>query len=194
MAPADDPRDAARSLAAAVRPLDPKEADDQARILAWIDSGAQLFRTAPPATPPCHLVVYFALLDEASRALLLVDHRKAGLWLPTGGHVEDGEDPRDTVRREALEELGITPAFHDRAGAGTPLFLTVTATRGDHSHTDVTMWFVLRGDRDMSLAPDPGEFSDARWFSLDGQPGWPTGLYDPEMERFARKLTRALDG
>lgn len=117
-----------------------------------------------------------------------------GLWVPTGGHVEDGEDPRDTVRREALEELGITAAFHDRAGAGTPLFLTVTATRGDHSHTDVTMWFVLRGDHEMSLTPDPGEFRDARWFSLDGQPGWPAGLYDPEMERFARKLTRALDG
>ncbi|MFE5112552.1 hypothetical protein [Streptomyces sp. NPDC056663] len=25
--------------------------------------------------------------------MLLVAHRKAGLWLPAGGHVEPGEDP-----------------------------------------------------------------------------------------------------
>jgi 8-oxo-dGTP pyrophosphatase MutT (NUDIX family) len=39
--------------------------------------------------------------------VLLVDHKNARLWLPTGGHVEEGEDPRATVVRELKEELGL---------------------------------------------------------------------------------------
>lgn len=40
-------------------------------------------------------------------ATLLHWHRKVGLWLPTGGHVEPNEDPIQAARREALEETGI---------------------------------------------------------------------------------------
>ena len=39
--------------------------------------------------------------------MLLVDHRNAKLWLPTGGHVERDEHPWRTVEREAAEEPGI---------------------------------------------------------------------------------------
>jgi 8-oxo-dGTP pyrophosphatase MutT (NUDIX family) len=67
--------------------------------------------------------------------VLLGDHVKSGLWLPSGGHVEHGEDPRDTVDREAFEELGIRARFHDRLGAGRPFFLTVTPTLGEYSTT-----------------------------------------------------------
>ena len=41
------------------------------------------------------------------QATLLHWHRKIGLWLPPGGHVEPGEDPVQAVLREALEETGI---------------------------------------------------------------------------------------
>ena len=43
--------------------------------------------------------------DELERAH--VRSTEASLWLPTGGHVEPGEDPSDTVERECQEELGI---------------------------------------------------------------------------------------
>ncbi|MHB8375756.1 MAG: NUDIX domain-containing protein, partial [Dehalococcoidia bacterium] len=38
---------------------------------------------------------------------LLHWHRKNGMWLPPGGHVEPGEDPVQAVEREVLEETGI---------------------------------------------------------------------------------------
>ena len=47
---------------------------------------------------------------------MLVDHLEAGCWLLPGGHVDDGEDPRTTVVREAQEELGIDVHFHERLG------------------------------------------------------------------------------
>ncbi len=39
--------------------------------------------------------------------VLLHPHRKLGLWLPPGGHVEPHELPDDAARRETLEESGL---------------------------------------------------------------------------------------
>ena len=190
----DDLRAAISGLVAGVRPADEREAADQAGILKWIASGDPLFRVAPPATPPRHLVSYFALVDSARRLVLLGDHVKSGLWLPSGGHVEEGEDPRDTVDREAFEELGIRARFHAGLGAGRPFFLTATPTLGPDSHVDVSLWFVLACDRDTALTPDPREYHGVRWFPLRERDGWPASRLDPEMGRFASKVTAALDG
>lgn len=192
MLPFEDDRSLIHDLVAAVSPLDKKEVSDQSDILGWVASGAPLFRVERPAVPPKHLAVYFALLDDASRSIMLVDHAKARSWLLPGGHVDEGEDPRWTVEREAFEELGITPKFHERIGGDKPFFVTVTRTRGPGSHTDVTLWFVLRGDRQAEIQMDMREFSEVRWFGLDQQAGWPVSHFDPQMHRFAVKLTGAL--
>jgi 8-oxo-dGTP diphosphatase len=97
-------RAAIRREVASIRPFDEQEAIHRADALAWIDSGAPLFRYAKPATPPKHLVSYFAVVDGTH--ILLVDHKNAQLWLPPGGHVEPEEYPRKTVERELFEELG----------------------------------------------------------------------------------------
>ena len=185
----NDVRSRIDDLVRNVQPFDQREAADQASILDWVASGEQLFRTVPPDTPPKHLVVYFIPVDAAERCLLLGDHRKSGLWLPPGGHVEDGEDPRQAVIRETREELGIAAEFAD----DKPLFLTVTPTRGPNSHLDVDLWFVLKVTRhEANLNPDRREFKCIRWFGLDEPRGWPADTYDPQMHRFAAKLEAAL--
>ncbi len=114
-----------------------------------------------------------------------------GLWLFPGGHVDDGEDPRTTALREAAEELRITGEFHPRFG-DEPLFLTVTKTRGEHSHTDVSFWFVLNADQDMRIEADPREANQARWFALDDPAEWAHDRFDPHMARFRDKLAARL--
>jgi 8-oxo-dGTP diphosphatase len=161
-------------------------------MLDWVASGAQLFRLRKPATPPQHLAVYAALLDEQTRSVMLVDHVKAHAWLAPGGHVDDGEDPRNTVVRELDEELRIAPPFHPRFG-NDPFFLTVAQTRGEHSHTDVTLWFVFAADRSAEITPDPTEFSAIRWFGLDEPAAWAAEQFDPQMHRFISKLSSSLD-
>ena len=188
----DDPRTVVRDRVLAVIPADDREAADQAAILEWIDSGAPLFRTVPPVTPPKHLAVYFALVDDDARCVMLVDHLKAQAWLLPGGHVDDGEDPRWSVEREAFEELRITPKFHERLGGGQPLFLSITQTRGMNTHTDVTLWFALKGDVTAEVRPDPHEFNEVRWYSLDDQTDWSADCFDPHMQRFAAKLKGML--
>src|SRR5579872_23523 len=113
-----------RSLASQIPPLDEEETRHIAFVEKWIDSGAGIFRIAKPATPNPHLVAYFLLIDPQKQQLLLVDHKKANLWLPAGGHVELNEHPKETVSREIQEELGVRADFL----LETPLFLTVTET------------------------------------------------------------------
>jgi 8-oxo-dGTP pyrophosphatase MutT (NUDIX family) len=152
--------------------------------LAWVDSGADLFRLIKPATPPKHLVSYFAVVEHDH--ILLVDHKNAGLWLPTGGHVEPNEHPRTTVARELQEELGIT-APH---AITPPLMITCTSTRGNISgHMDVSFWYVLHGSRVQKLIYDESEFNSIHWFSFDEIPYQRS---DPNMNRFVQKLIRTF--
>lgn len=186
-----DPRDVVNELVTAITPLDEHEAQDKALTFQWIRSGAPLFRIARPATPDQHLCVYSALLDDVRRSVLLIDHVKAGLWLFPGGHVDDGEDPRSTVLREAVEELQISAEFHPQFG-DEPLFLTVTRTRGEHSHTDVSFWFVLAADQEIRIEADPREANGVRWFALDDPTEWALDRFDPHMDRFRNKLLARL--
>lgn len=92
---------------------------------------------------------------------------------------------------EAREELGVDVRFHEGFG-DQPFILSVTQSRGQHSHTDVTMWFVLRGDRTEAMTPDPGEFRGIGWFGLDEPVDWSATHFDPHMARFVMKLSASL--
>ncbi len=176
-----------RSIVAAITPFDDRERADQRSTLEWIDSGAPLWRTAPPATPPEHFVAYCALVDADARSMLLVDHRNAALWLPNGGHVDPHEDPADAAARELGEELGVfvTPLVDE------PIFLTRTTTVGlDGGHVDVSLWYAFRGTVGMTVSPDRNEFTDHRWFAFDDIT--PAGRFDPELPRFLAKLESIL--
>ncbi len=162
-------------------------------MLEWIDSGAQLFRLEKPSVPPQHLAVYAIVVDGPTRSVVIVDHLLARAWLFPGGHVDDLEDPRSAACRELMEELQISPPFHPQIG-DNPFFLTVTQTRGEHSHTDVTMWFCFSADRSAPISPDPREFGQVRWVSIDDRQAWPAGAYDPGLERCLSKLRARLDG
>ena len=169
-----------RAEISSIVPIDSKELITQSEVLAWIDSGAELFRIKKPATPIKHLVSYFVVVD--GDYVLLVDHINAGLWLPTGGHVEPDEHPKDTVVREAKEELSLKSEFLYEK----PIFLTSTNTVGKTSgHTDVSIWYVLKNDRNKSLVFDQSEFNQIKWFHKDNIPIENT---DPEMGRFLKKL------
>ena len=50
------------------------------------------------------------MLDASRRLVLLHRHRRLGIWLQPGGHVEPGERPEDAALRETVEETGIAVA------------------------------------------------------------------------------------
>jgi 8-oxo-dGTP diphosphatase len=99
------------------------------------------------------VIVAAGVLIEDGRVLLT--QRKAGahlagLWEFPGGKVEAGEDPRDALRRELVEELGIDVrvgdvvdvAFHRYDDVGKAVLLLFyeaarTATSGGPEARDV---------------------------------------------------------
>ncbi len=174
-------REKIRAEFMAIKPLDQTESRHLEDALAWIDSGVDLCRIAKPATPPKHLVSYFAVIDDDQ--ILLVDHKNAQLWLPPGGHVEPGEHPRQTVERELVEELGFKSAHPIDA----PIMVTCTTTVGlTAGHTDVSLWYVVHVSRTQRMTFDAGEFNSIEWFKfLDA----PLGRSDPHLGRFIQKIS-----
>lgn len=187
-------------LTTAITPLDSREAADRQKALDWIASTADIFRTQKPDVPQTHLVSYFVLVDPEAQKILLVDHIKAGLWLPAGGHVEPNEDPAETVRRECVEELQVPAVFmgydegqRESQAKPQPLFITATITNGQGQHTDVSLWYVLQATADdPAIVWDPREFKNVQWWTIHDIMSSPIKNFDPELHRFCTKLQTEL--
>jgi 8-oxo-dGTP diphosphatase len=179
--------DAVRMLVSGIVPADETERAHRRDALAWLGSTRDIYRRAKPATPPKHLVSYAVLLDPRDATVFLGNHVLAGLCLPPGGHVEPGEDPADTVRREAREELGIEADFS--AAGSRPVFVTVTRTAGtDGRHTDVSLWYVISGRPGMWIDLDRREFTGGRWWTAADIESADPARFDPHIRRFIGKV------
>ena len=184
-------RDHIQNEITAITPIDGQEEEHIADGLAWIKSDADLFRIEKPDKPPKHLVSYFVVVDPDKESILLVDHVKAQLWLPTGGHVEPNEDPAETVRREAQEELAMQAVF--LKNRPHPFFITVNQTGGlTPGHTDVSLWYLIRGNVHDFIDFDRREFNDVEWFTFDEILQSDPVIFDRHMHRFTRKLVAYL--
>jgi 8-oxo-dGTP diphosphatase len=174
-----------------IQPSDTIEAAHITNALHWIDTAPNIFRIAKPDKPPKHLVSYFVLIDPDHNSVLLGDHIKAQLWLPSGGHVELNEHPRDTVVRECQEELNQQAVF--LKNNTQPFFITVTQTVGlTAGHTDVSLWYLLHGSIHDRLNFDRREFTDMSWFTFGEILNSHPAIFDPHMQRFTRKLQQYL--
>ena len=96
------------------------------------------------------------------RGVVLHLHKRLGLWLQPGGHIEAGESPADGALREAREETGLVV----RHPAGGPRLVHVDVHPGPKGHTHLDVRFLVEADDD-DPAPGADESPDARWFTLE---------------------------
>ena len=104
------------------------------------------------------IVVAAAVLIEAGRVLLT--QRKtgthlAGAWEFPGGKVEPGEDPREALRRELREEIGV--------GARVGEIVDVTFHRYEEADKAVMLLFFETTLDASSPEPRAIDVADLRW-------------------------------
>jgi 8-oxo-dGTP diphosphatase len=174
-----------RQLVSSIKPYDNLEEKHIADILDWLDENKEIFRIQKPNIPPKHLVSYFVLIDPLKRKILLMDHINAGLWLPSGGHVEKDEHPKATIEREIQEELNLKASFI----IDKPFFITQTTTVNiGAGHTDVSLWYILTGDSNRVINFDHREFNGYKWFDYQEILKTDIKKLDPHLHRFTMKL------
>jgi 8-oxo-dGTP pyrophosphatase MutT (NUDIX family) len=106
------------------------------------------------------------------RGTVLHRHKKLGIWMQPGGHIDAGETPDEAALREATEELGLAVA-HPPSG---PLLLHLDVHEAAHAHTHLDLRYLLLG-ADGDPHPPPDESPDARWCSWEEA----EGLADPAL-------------
>jgi ADP-ribose pyrophosphatase YjhB (NUDIX family) len=153
-----DPRRAAvRAAVAAIDPVDAREAAAQQEVLAGLASLAAPFDEAADAVH-----VTGSAIVVSGRGVVLHRHKRLGLWLQPGGHVEGDEWPHDAALRETREETGLA-ARHPEGG---PLLLHVDAHDGGRGHRHLDLRYLLHAPPD-DPDPGPGESPQCGWWSWE---------------------------
>ncbi len=183
------------SMINSIRPYDQIEKDHIEGISDWIKSGEEIFRIKD-AVPPKHLVSYSVVIDTSQKKVLLLDHKKAQLMLPSGGHIDRGEKPYDCAKRELLEELGIS-LYSVLEEKEVPFFATVTETVGiNKKHTDVSLWYVFEREAGKEIDKNSRDFQRELegdyWLSFSEILSSSVKKFDPHMHRFVQKLEKIL--
>jgi 8-oxo-dGTP pyrophosphatase MutT (NUDIX family)/GNAT superfamily N-acetyltransferase len=147
---------AVREAVAARSPVDSRERDSIARFLEMFDVLDRPFDEHASST---HVTASAIVTGDAG--VVLHRHKRLGIWLQPGGHIDQGELPWDAARREALEETGlqVTPAASEPS---TLLHVDVHPGPRGHTHLDVRYGFTALS---VEPAPPDGESPDVAWFS-----------------------------
>ncbi len=189
-------REQIKKIIRQISPFDEIEKAHQADAIAWIDSGVEIFRIERPATPPKHLVTFTVFIDPILKKLLLLNHRKALLMLPNGGHVDKNELPFNAAIREMREEMNEEGRF--LFDSKVPLFLDQMQTVGlTAGHTDVTLWYVFERDSTKPINDKSEEFTKEfdgyMWFTFKEVLNIDIEKLNPNMHRFIKKLQYRLE-
>jgi 8-oxo-dGTP pyrophosphatase MutT (NUDIX family) len=116
---------------------------------------------------PGHFTASAFVLDPARTAVLLVHHRKLGIWVQPGGHVDATDvDLRSAAEREVLEEVGV--AVHAAFADGERIFDVdvhpIPARREELAHEHFDVRFAFEALSRELVVND--EVVDARWVQL----------------------------
>lgn len=139
-------------------PIDDAERSSIARTLAELDRLTDPF---DQDDDPVH--VTGSAIVVGPRGVVLLQHKRLGLWLQPGGHVDPGETPWEGALREAREETGLDVSFADVGADGIPRLVHVDVHPGGRGHTHLDLRYLVHGG-DADPDPPEGESQQIAWF------------------------------
>ena len=112
-----------------------------------------------------HFCVYFLPYNPETKKIFIIHHKKSGLWLSPGGHIDKGEVLFETLKREIKEELGFV---YNPSEKLLPFLLTITPINNIvhpcKIHYD--LWYGIETNGD-NFQVDFTEFHDTKWLTVD---------------------------
>lgn len=96
--------------------------------------------------PFSHFCVFFAPFDPDYQQVFLGDHKKGNRWLFNGGHLDQGESPLKTVKREMVEEWG-DQTNHPIICKQHLITITHITDPAQTCKTHYDLWFFLSVDK-----------------------------------------------
>ncbi len=156
--------DRVRSQLQQLRPADAEEARYVARMLELAASPSACARDS---FQPGHFTASAFVLSPDQRELILIHHKKLGIWVQPGGHVDaDDADLEAAARREVAEEVGLAAlrSFGESGALFDVDIHVIPARKSDpaHEHFDVRFAFVS-ATRSFVRSE---EVADVRWVPL----------------------------
>jgi 8-oxo-dGTP pyrophosphatase MutT (NUDIX family) len=127
-----------------------------------------------------------AIYPRHQGKVLMIRHKRLGIWLPPGGELTPGETPLEAAARELREETGLEGRFPLVSEFdGTPAGLIgyeehVAGSKGIH------MNFVFVADVDTDVVQPNDEFDEWRWVDSFDDIGGP-----PNVAQFGRLAVAA---
>jgi 8-oxo-dGTP pyrophosphatase MutT (NUDIX family) len=145
-------------------PVDQRELESIERILMELD------RLADPCSEhadPVHLTASGIVVSE--RGVLLLKHRRLGIWVQPGGHIDAGETPWDAAQREVQEETGLRVTLSGTPQAqGIYQVDHVDVHPGPRGHTHLDLRYLMETGTDGSSidpCPPPEESQEVEWLA-----------------------------
>ena len=135
--------------------VDQRERDSLVATRAFLDASEELF----DETTTTHHITASAFV-VSSRGVILHRHRRLGIWVQPGGHVDAGESPATAALRETREETGLAVTHW----AEEDLF-HVDVHDGPRGHVHYDLRYLLRAPAD-DPQPPPDESPDVFWFDF----------------------------
>jgi ADP-ribose pyrophosphatase YjhB (NUDIX family) len=130
--------------------------------------------------------------------VLLVYHKKLGVWIWPGGHIEKNEHPDAALIRELKEETGLRveivsnydKSFSDKETDITSLhipYMVLCELNGDHYHNDLVYLCTVKNGTIENITHNEEESNDIGFFDREE-------IRDLKMfDNFRKTLTKVFD-
>ena len=165
--PLDDPKTLREQVRRSVEEHSPGDHAERASIDTFLTEYARLEDPFSETADPVH--VTGSAIVVGPRGVILLKHKRLGLWLQPGGHIDTGETPWDAAVREAREETGL-PVTLAAPKLGMPQLVHVDVHAGGRGHTHLDLRYIVEVSGDPDPAPPDGESQDVFWFD------WPAAV------------------